>query len=109
MVPSLPLLPVVRQDIREALAYTLKRYGTAKARDYAALTREALRELAREPHSGHRRPDIHSDAWAYPIRKPGRDARHMFLYEIVQGRAQIYGFVYDGRDLPQHWQGRRTQ
>ena len=109
MVSALPLLPIVREDIRDALAYTLDRYGVAKAREYADLARAALKALLHEPQAGHRRPDIHPDAWCYPIKQSGRNARHMFLYEIVEGRVQIYGFVYDGRDLPVQWRARRTQ
>ena len=102
------MLPIVRQDIRDAVAYTLRRYGALKAKDYAALVREALHALAADPQSGRHRPDVHPDAWIYPIKKPGRDARHLFLYEIIEDRAQIYGLLYDGMDLPQHWQARTT-
>ena len=105
----LPLLPIVRQDIRDVLAYTLQRYGRDKAREYAELGREALLELARDPRSGHRRIDIHPDAWVDPIKKPGRNARHLFLYEVVESTAHIYGFIYGGRDLPAQWQDRSPQ
>jgi plasmid stabilization system protein ParE len=101
------LLPIVRRDIRNALAWTKECFGTWKAAEYSALTRIALRALAADPQSGKRRPDIHPDAWVYPIRRIGRPARHLFLYEIVGGRAQIYGFLYDGMDLPQQWLARQ--
>jgi plasmid stabilization system protein ParE len=104
------LLPAaVRREIRDAIAFTLNRHGAAKARDYSDLTREALRILVREPHLGNRRPDIDPAAWSYPIKQPGRPARHMFVYEIVDGRAQIYAFTYDSRDLPAQWRARRRQ
>jgi plasmid stabilization system protein ParE len=104
--PHLPILPVVRQDIRAALAFTKKRFGPAKARDYSALVRLALRTLSDDPRAGKPRPEIHAAAWAYPIAKRGRNARHLFLYEIVQDEARIYGLFYDGMDLPAQWKGR---
>jgi plasmid stabilization system protein ParE len=102
----LSLPSIIRQDIRDAVAFTMRRYGPVKAKDYAALIREALHAIAANPQSGRRRPDLHPDAWIYPIKKPGRDARHLFLYEIVAGQAQLYGLLYDGMDLPAQWQGR---
>lgn len=104
---DLPL--IVRQDVRDVLAYTKQRFGPAKASEYADLILEALEDLARDPQSGHRRADIHSDAWVYPIKKPGRHARHMFLYEIVEGTVRVYGFVYDGRNLSVQWRNRSPQ
>ncbi|MEY4581334.1 MAG: hypothetical protein RL701_6037 [Pseudomonadota bacterium] len=100
---QLLLLPIVRQDIRDALVWTKERFGAVKASEYSTLTRIALRALATNPQSGKRRPEIHPDAWVYPIRRAGRPARHLFLYEIVGRRAHIYGFLYDGMDLPQQW------
>jgi plasmid stabilization system protein ParE len=105
----LDLPSIVRQDVYDALAYTKQRYGSTKASDYADLILEALEDLTRDPQSGHRRADIHPDAWVYPIKKPGRNARHLFLYEIVEGVPQIYGLVYDGRNLPSQWRTRATE
>jgi plasmid stabilization system protein ParE len=105
-VSQLRLAPAIREDIRDALAFTLGRFGPIKAREYSALIRVALRELASAPHCGHRRQDVHDDAWVHSIAKPGKAARHLFLYEIVDGRAQVYGFFYDGMDLAGRWQER---
>jgi len=105
-VPRLRLAPVVRQDIRDALAFTLARFGPVKAREYSALIRLALRELASNPHCGHRRQDVDEDAWVHRIAKPGRDARHLFLYEVIDDKAQVYGFFYDGMGLAGRWHER---
>lgn len=101
---DLPL--IVRQDVYDVLAYTKQHYGAAKASDYADLILEALEDLTRDPQSGHRRDDIDPNVWVYPIRKAGRNARHLFLYEIVERSVRIHAFVYDGRDLPVHWRDR---
>lgn len=101
-----PLLPIIREDIRGAVAFTKKRFGPAKAKEYASLIRLALKTLAEDPRAGKPKPEIHPDAWGYPIEKPGRNARHLFLYEIRDGKARIYGLFYDGMDLPAQWKGR---
>ena len=100
------LTSATRQDIRDALAFTKKRFGDAKARDYASLIRLALHAITDDPHAGRPRPDIDPGAFAYPIARPGRNARHLFLYEIVDNEARIYGLFYDAMDLPAHWEER---
>ena len=95
-----------RQDIRDVLAFTVERFGAAKAPEYASLIRLALHELVQNPRAGRPRRDVHPDAWAYPIGRPGRNARHLFLYEIVDDEARIYGFFYDAMDLSRQWQHR---
>jgi plasmid stabilization system protein ParE len=105
-MPGYRLIPAAEADIEEALTDTLSKYGFAKYADYTLLIQEALEELAEDPHAGKRREYIHPDAWAYRIAKRGRRARHVFLYEIIDGIACIYGLFYDGMDLPVHWQTR---
>ena len=95
-----------RQDIRDVLAFTLERFGAGKAQEHASLIRLALNELVQNPLAGRPRRDIHPDAWVYPIARSGRNARHLFLYEIVNDEARIYGFFYDAMDLSRQWQNR---
>ena len=70
-------------DIEHALVYTLRTYGRRKYDEYSALIREALEALATAPEAGRNRPDINPDAWTVHIAKPGRAARHLLLYRIV--------------------------
>ena len=101
------LVPAAEADIEDVLAFTLERWGEAKYEQYLALIEQALEALADDPHSGRSRPSIHPDAWVYFIARPGRRARHLFLYEIGDhDTAYIYGLIYDGRDLPRVWQDR---
>lgn len=103
-------LALVEQDIEGALLYTAREFGTRKYADYAALIEEALEVLAEEPTRGRRRPEIHRSAWTYAIAKPGRRARHVFLYRLADdGSAVIYGLLYDGMNLPEHWRSRESQ
>jgi plasmid stabilization system protein ParE len=103
----LDLPSIVRQDVVEVLAFTKDRFGDAKASQYADLIQEALEDLTRDPQSGRCRAEIHPDAWVYPIGKPGRKARHLFLYSIVEGVVTVYGFLYDGQNLPAQFASRR--
>src|SRR5262249_26482581 len=100
------LIPAAEADIEDALAYTLTTYGPDKYEDYALLIQEALERLAEEPRAGQRREYIHPDARTYRIAQSGRRARHIFLYEVVDDVAQIYGLFYDGMDLPEQWRER---
>jgi plasmid stabilization system protein ParE len=106
-VPRYRFVPAVEADIERALRYTRRRFGHAKYLEYAALIEEALQDLGANARSGKLRPLIHPDAWIYEIAQPGRKARHLFLYEIVDDRAYLYGLLYDGMDLPARWKRRK--
>jgi len=71
------------------LDYTLERFGETKYLDYRDLIRLALRTLE----------VIHPDAWTYHIARPGRRARHLFLYRI-RDVVEVVRFLYDAMDLP---------
>jgi plasmid stabilization system protein ParE len=101
------LVPAVEADIEQALRFTRETFGEAKYIDYATLIEEALDELAADPRCGKLRPYIHPDACIYEIARPGRNARHLFLYEVVDNRAHVYGLFYDGMDLPALWRVRQ--
>jgi plasmid stabilization system protein ParE len=107
-MPSYRVVPELEQDIEDALVFTARRYGIGKYLEYAALIEEALEELDADPRAGRPRPYIHEQAWVYRIAKPGRKARHVFLYRIAEGGyAVIYGLFYDGMNLPNAWKGRK--
>jgi plasmid stabilization system protein ParE len=92
----------LRTQIRDVLAFTKDRYGEAKAREYLNLIRDALLRIVREPQRGTRRADIREGILTRHIRQSGRRARHVFLYEIKDGRPVIYAFLYDAMDLRAH-------
>jgi plasmid stabilization system protein ParE len=106
-VPRYRFVPALEADIERALRYTRRKFGHAKYLDYAALIKEALEDLDANAQSGKPRSTVHADAWTYEIAQPGRKARHLFLYEIVDDRAYIYGLLYDGMDLPARWKRRK--
>jgi plasmid stabilization system protein ParE len=108
-VPAVILSPRAYAHIVDVLAFTLERFGETKYLDYLALIGIALETLESRPNAGKRRPEIHPDAWTFHIARPGRRARHIFLYRI-RADVEIASFLYDAMDLrrqhPKEW-GRR--
>jgi plasmid stabilization system protein ParE len=66
------LSPRARRDIIDVLAYTRDHQGVLKAREYAALTRDAIATIASKPQSGKSRDDIRPGVLAYHISQRGR-------------------------------------
>src|SRR5215208_4252950 len=102
-MPFPVLVRAAEADIDEALLNTLAKWGERKFEQYVGLIEEALETLAENPRAGRMRPEIDPTAWTYRIAKPGRRARHTFVYEIVDDTAQVYGLLYDGMDLQSRW------
>ena len=98
-MPLVVLAPRAEAQIIDVLDYTLERFGEVKYLEYRDLIRLALTTLEATPHAGKRRPEIHSDAWTYHIARPGRRARHLFLYRIRE-TVKVACFLYDAMDLP---------
>ena len=94
-----------RRDIQHALRHTLERFGAAQHDDYQALIRLALVEIATNPTSirAKRRPELHPDAFAWHIARPGRRARHLFIYRIgPDDVVEIARFLHDAMDIKRH-------
>jgi plasmid stabilization system protein ParE len=98
-VPILVLHPRVDAQIIDVLGHTFERFGEAKYLEYRELIGLALTALEVAPAQGKRRPGLHPDAWSYHIARPGRRARHLFLYRI-RDAVEIASFLYDAMDLP---------
>ncbi len=101
------LLLAVDGDIEDALRHTFRRFGVHKYEDYAALIEEAFEALVADPMAGRARPDINPEAWILPIGKPGRRARHVLMYRIVnRDLVEVFALAYDAMDLPRRWRSR---
>jgi plasmid stabilization system protein ParE len=98
-VPSVVVLPRAEAQIIDVLGHTLDAFGEAKYVEYRELIEHALSTLAATPTAGKRRSDIHPDAWTFHIARPGRRARHLFLYR-VRDSVEVARFLYDAMDLP---------
>jgi plasmid stabilization system protein ParE len=98
-VSTVVILPRANAQIIDVLEFTLEQFGEAKYLEYRELISLALTTLEATPTAGKPRPEIHPDAWTYHIARPGRKARHLFLYRI-RAVAEIARFLYDAMDLP---------
>lgn len=98
-MPSVVVLPRAEAQIIDVLGHTLDAFGEAKYVEYRELIEHALSTLAATPTAGKRRSDIHPDAWTFHIARPGRRARHLFLYR-VRDSVEVARFLYDAMDLP---------
>jgi plasmid stabilization system protein ParE len=98
-VSTVIILPRANAQIIDVLDFTREEFGEAKYLEYRDLIKLALTTLEATPTAGKRRPEIHPDAWTYHIARPGRKARHLFLYRI-RGVVEIARFLYDAMDLP---------
>jgi plasmid stabilization system protein ParE len=105
-VPAVVLLARAEVQIIDVLAYTFEHFGDRKYLEYRALIRAAIEVLEGDPRTGKRRPDIHPDAWTCHIARPGKKARHLFVYRIRED-VEIARFLYDAMDLrqqrPEEW------
>lgn len=98
-MPAVVILPRADAQIIDVLDFTLEEFGETKYLEYRDLIGLALKTLEATPTAGKRRPEIHPDAWTYHIARPGRKARHLFLYR-ARDVVEIARFLYDAMDLP---------
>jgi len=102
-MPKVILSPMAEEDIDEARRFTRARFGERKDEEYRELILIALRALAENPHAGRARPEILPYTRTYHIARPGRRARHLFVYRVGDdGTVHVARFLYDGMDLPSH-------
>jgi plasmid stabilization system protein ParE len=98
-VPVIVLHPRVDAQIIDVLSHTREQFGETKYREYRELVGLAPTTLEVAPAQGKRHAEIHPDAWTYHIARPGRRARHLFLYRI-RDAVEVASFLYDAMDLP---------
>ena len=99
------ILPAVRDDIEDALHFTLRKFGERKYHAYRDLIRAAIEDIAANPDTprARHRPEIHPKARTFHIGRRDQRARHFFLYRVADdGVVEFARFLYDGMDLAQH-------
>jgi plasmid stabilization system protein ParE len=105
MSHAIRILPAVQTDMEDALCFTLRRFGERKYQEYRDLIHRAIEEIAANPDHprARRRPELHRSARTFHIARPGKAARHFYLYRIAgDGVVEFARFLYDGMDLAQH-------
>ena len=93
------------QDVEEVLVYTLAQFGERKYEQYKELIRQALADIAADPYRppARHRPEIGVDIRTFHIARPGKKARHLFLYRVVQDELVDLGrLLHDSMDLRRH-------
>lgn len=91
------------RDIEDILAWTLERFGEGKREEYRALILDGLAEIAHNPEAARRRPELHEKCRTFHLARPGRRARHFFLFRISDGGlVEVGRLLYDGMDLTSH-------
>jgi toxin ParE1/3/4 len=101
-----------RQDIRNALAWSLARFGPQAAKRYEALPIQAIRDLEADPlrAGAMSRPELVANARTYHLvfsrgHPPGESVkapRHFILYRIGAEGIEIGRILHDSRDLKRH-------
>jgi len=94
-----------RLDIAQALEWTLEHFGQQKHDQYVQLIGQAIKQIAKSPQGprSQSRPMIHADARTMHIARPGKRARHFFLYRMHNtGTIDIGRFLHDAMDLSSH-------
>lgn len=100
---QLRLSAQAQRDIEEVLAWTLREFGETQYDEYRDLIQSALFELARDPDSAKRRPELHESARTFHIARRGRRARHFLLLRLgSDGVVEVGRLLYDGMDLVSH-------
>jgi len=71
------------EDFVGILSYTISEFGPAQAQKYLELIDAALISLTRSPRLGHKRRDLPSHLFAYPV------SQHLLIYKIENNKSII--------------------
>ena len=108
------LAPAARQDIRDVLRSSERKFGKPAAARYRALLKQAVRDIGSDPEltGSKERPEIMIDgAKTYHIslsrnRVRGstvREPRHFLLYRVrEEGGIEVARILHDCMDLARH-------
>jgi|SRR5579859_6564913 len=97
--------PEAVRDIEEVLRFTLDNFGDRKCNQYRDLIRDALAAISKDPFSIHSkpRPEIHPTVRTYHIGRPGKKARHLFLYRYDKSDTVVVGrLLHEAMDTSRH-------
>ena len=99
-------LEVVRgvwAKIEDVKRFTRANFGPQKLAQYEALIDEAFDDLRAGPTMRHVGTFRGREVFRHDIKKPGRNARHVFLYEILEdGAVRVLRFLHDAQDFKRH-------
>jgi toxin ParE1/3/4 len=110
------LSPAARDDIRDILRWSEKKFGKNAALRYEALLAQSLKDVGRDPERPgvQHRPELASGVLVYPLRfssdlvestlGPVQHPRHFIIYRkrTHEKMIDIARVLHDARDLQQH-------
>jgi toxin ParE1/3/4 len=111
-MPKPVALTFFEQDVNDVLDWSEEQFGAAAAARYAALIRQALKDVQDNPVrlGAAARPELAPDAYVYHLRH-SRDRttagivkkpRHFVLYRYIGTHVEFARLLHDSRDLAQH-------
>jgi toxin ParE1/3/4 len=94
-------------DIRDAVRWSVDRFGTRQARVYAETLSLAIRELRMGPGliGIKERDEIAKGLLAIHVARHGRKGRHFVMFRVVDEQARVLEIVrllHDSMDFPRH-------
>lgn len=87
------LTPAAKSDLLEIWNYTLKTWGEKKAEDYLLNIEIKLEQLAENPESGLKRPEIKQGYYSFPVKK------HIIFYLRSENHIDIIGILHERMDI----------
>jgi toxin ParE1/3/4 len=113
------LAPAAQRDIRDALKWSVEKFGARAAVRYRALLKQALRDIAADSErpGSEKRPELAAGVRAFHLRfsrNRGRTAlgivqnpRHFVIYRCRpdQNAIDVVRVLHDARDLARHLPG----
>jgi len=116
-LPGIVLAPAAREDIREALVWSLEQFGERAAARYRELVKQAIRGIASDPMrpGSVARPELAKGIRTYHLfisRGRGRNGqgrverpRHFVVYRRLGDAIEVVRVLHDARELQRHVPG----
>ena len=105
-------------DIFDVISYTEQTFGDLVSRRYEALLKQAILDVAAEPHrqGSIARPELYAGAYTYHLRHSRyraqsqagliRNPRHFLVYRLVHpDLIEILRLLHDAMELQRHFPG----
>lgn len=99
------LTAAAERDIRSALGFNARHWGTAQAAAYRRLIAAAIEALLDDPlrPASRARDEVRPGVRTLHIGRPGRPARHMVVYRVSPvGDLEILRVLHDAMELQRH-------
>jgi len=90
------LSPRAQDDFADILQYTLETWGEAQVFAYRAVLDEALMTIQRNPHIGHKLPELSPAHRIFPA------GRHLIIYRADDETVSVARILHERMDVRRH-------